>query len=105
VHPTPDTLKARPQPQAHRWGQYRVDEFTSCECALPNDSPSTGETWVDVDSSNETAVRAFFVSIQQRNRQCYASKKWSMEGTDGSMYNTLDYLGSNVLDLDLIDLT
>ena len=60
-----------------------------------------GETWVDLDPSNGSAVRAYFAGLQRRNRRCYASKRWRMEGTDGSVYNYLDYLGSNVLAFDI----
>ena len=98
---TPDTLRPLPDPRPEKWGSYRVSDFTRCECALPDGAPSMGETWVDVDPANESQVRHYFRGIQERNRRCYESAKWLMVGTDGAVYNYLDYLGSNVLAFDL----
>ena len=63
-----------------------------------------GETWVDVDPANESAVMNYFEGLQKRNAKCDADPKWKMTGTDGTVYNYLDFLGSNVLsqDIDLL---
>jgi pimeloyl-ACP methyl ester carboxylesterase len=97
---THDTLKL-PTPDPARWGKYRVSDFSSCSCALPDGSPAMGETWVDVDPSDAASVEGYLRRLQVRNTRCDGDPKWAMRGSDGARYNYLDYLGSNVLAHDL----
>jgi len=55
---------------------------------------------VDLDTTNETAVRDLMFKMGQR-AACRASPKFQLTGKNGKSYNFLDYVGTNLLARDI----
>jgi len=83
------------------FGKYTTSNFTDCPCALPDGTPVLGETYADIDPANESQVRGVFRSISKRSGPCYNSQKFRLEGKDGTIYNFLDYIGTQYLAYDI----
>lgn len=80
---------------------YKLSDFSSCPCAVPDGTPMIGETWADINPLDEASVTDLFIRTTEWGTKCYFAERWQLRGKNGKAYNFLDYVGTQFLAYDI----
>lgn len=81
---------------------YSISDFTTCNCALPEDMPEIGKSWANIQTGMQSEVLNLFNKASRWGSRCVESPKFRLMGLDGKVsYNFLDYVGTNYLAYDI----
>eukprot|EP00928_Gymnodinium_smaydae_P080328 TRINITY_DN6404_c0_g1_i1.p1 TRINITY_DN6404_c0_g1~~TRINITY_DN6404_c0_g1_i1.p1 ORF type:complete len:722 (-),score=96.68 TRINITY_DN6404_c0_g1_i1:126-2222(-) len=87
------------EPDVEADKEYSLRDFTTCVCDLPED-PGMAIPEPFPAADDEEKVRAWFAFSASRDRACYNADYWKLHAGE-STYNFLDFVGTQVLAMDL----